>query len=199
MKTFLKLTLSVIIFSSLYLNVQAQGADTWSLDKAHTSVNFSINHFFSAVTGKFSQFDGTFNLNLDDLQNSKVDFTINVKSVNTGDDKRDKHLQTSDFFDAKQFPNITFTSTKFAKKGDKNYIVYGKLTIKDVTKDIELPFVFKGRMIHPMMKNVVILGLQSSIKIDRTQFGVGSGSWAATAIVGDEVDININMELNKKK
>jgi len=199
MKPFLKLSLSILFLIITLSKVQAQDADKWSLDKAHTSVNFSINHFFSAVTGKFSQFDGNFNLNLDNLQNSKVDFTINVKSVNTGDEKRDKHLQTSDFFDVKNFPNISFTSTRFVKQTEKDYIVYGKLTIKNITKDIALPFVVKGQMIHPMMKNMIILGLQSNIKIDRTQYGVGTGSWAATAIVGDQVDININMELNKKK
>ncbi len=199
MNHLLKSTLVTILVVIASISVKAQSIDAWKLDKSHTSVNFSVNHFFSAVTGKFSQFDGNFNLDLNDLQNSKADFTISVKSVNTGDEKRDKHLQTSDFFDAQKYPSITFVSTNFTKKSEKEYVVNGKLTIKDVTKEIAIPFIVKGQMVHPMMKNVIILGLQSNSKIDRTQYGVGTGSWAATAIVGDEVDVNINMELNKKK
>ena len=199
MNHLLKSTLVTILVVIASISVKAQSIDAWKLDKSHTSVNFSVNHFFSAVTGKFSQFDGNFNLDLNDLQNSKADFTISVKSVNTGDEKRDKHLQTSDFFDAQKYPSITFVSTNFTKKSEKEYVVNGKLTIKDVTKEIAIPFIIKGQMVHPMMKNVTILGLQSNSKIDRTQYGVGTGSWAATAIVGDEVDVNINMELNKKK
>ena len=178
---------------------QAQVATKWKIDKAHTSVNFSINHFFSAVTGKFSDFDGNLNFDQANLAGSKVDFTIAVKSVNTDDDKRDKHLQSEDFFDAKKFPNMTFQSSRFEKKSDKDYVVYGKMTIRDVTKEIALPFKVTGEMEHPMMKGTLILGLAANLKINRNEYGVGTGSWAATAIVGDEVSIQINMEVNRSK
>lgn len=177
----------------------AQNATMWKLDKSHTSVNFSINHFFSAVTGKFKTFDGNFNFDPTNLQGSKADFTIAVKSVNTDDSKRDKHLQSGDFFDAKAYPNMTFKSTKIEKKSEKEYLVHGKLTIKDKTKDVVLPMKVTGEMEHPMMKGTLILGLVIDATINRTDFGVGTGSWAATMVVGDEVRIHIPIELNRMK
>ncbi|MFN4233273.1 MAG: YceI family protein [Bacteroidia bacterium] len=185
------------VFGALTAN--AQEATKWKLDKSHTSVNFSINHFFSAVTGKFTSFDGDFYFDPNNLQGSKAEFTIAVKSVNTDDSKRDNHLQSADFFDAKKYPNMTFKSTKIESKSEKEYLVHGKLTIKDKTKDVVLPMKITGEMEHPMMKGTLILGLVIETTINRTEFGVGTGNWAATMVVGDEVKIHIPMELNRKK
>lgn len=197
--TIKKISFAVILTAFSVFAVNAQNATMWKVDKAHTSVNFSVNHFFSAVTGKFTNFDGNINFDPANLQGSSVNFTIPVKSVNTDDSKRDKHLQSADFFDAESYPNITFVSTRFEKKSDKDYVAYGKLTIRNVSKDIELPFKITGEMEHPMMKGTIILGLASTIKINRNDYGVGTGSWATTMVVGDNVDININMELNRMK
>jgi len=181
------------------VSIHAQDATMWKIDKAHTSVNFSVNHFFSVVTGKFTSFEGNINFDPANLQGSKVDFTVAVKSINTVDKKRDNHLQSPDFFNEKAFPNMTFKSTKLEKKSDNEYLVYGKLTIKDKTKDIVLPLKVTGEMEHPMMKGTIILGLASNLKINRNDYGVGTGDWAATMVVGDEVDVSINMELNRMK
>ncbi len=194
-----KIAFSVLITVLGVFSVNAQNATMWKLDKAHTSVNFSVNHFFSAVTGKFSSFEGNFNFDPANLQDSKADFTIQVKSVNTDDSKRDKHLQSGDFFDANTYPTMTFVSTKIEKKSEKEFLVYGRLTIKDKTKDIVLPLKVTGEIEHPVMKGTIILGLVSNLKINRNEYGVGTGDWAATLVVGDEVDITINMELNRKK
>lgn len=179
--------------------VKAQNATTWKLDKAHTSVNFSINHFFSSVTGKFKTFDGNFQFDTNNLIGSKADFTVSITSVDTDNEKRDEHLQSEDFFDAKAFPNMTFKSTKIEKKSEKEFLVHGKLTIRDKTKDVILPMKITGEMEHPMMKGTIILGLLIDATINRTEFGVGTGSWATTMIVGDEVRIHIPMELNRMK
>lgn len=179
--------------------VQAQDAPMWKVDKSHTFVNFSINHFFSAVNGKFTDFDGKFYLDFNNLKESKADFTIAVKSINTDNSKRDAHLQTVDFFDANTYPTMTFKSTKMEKKSDKQIIVYGKLTIRDKTHNIILPVDIKGQMEHPMMKGTLILGLATNLKINRNDYGVGTGDWVATMVVGNEVNISINMELNRKK
>lgn len=197
--TIKKIGFAVLLTVMGAFTVNAQNATMWKLDKSHTSVNFSVNHFFSAVTGKFSTFDGNYNFDPTNLNGSKADFTIAVKSVNTNDGKRDKHLQSADFFNAKAFPSMTFKSTKIEKKSEKEYLVYGKLTIKDKTKDIVLPFKITGEMEHPMMKGTIILGLTTNLKINRNDYGVGTGDWAATMVVGDEVDINIHMELNRMK
>lgn len=179
--------------------VEAQNAPMWKVDKSHTFVNFSINHFFSVLKGNFTDFDGNFYLDFNNLKKSKADFTIAVKSINTSDSKRDEHLQAADFFDAKTYPTMTFKSTKMEKKSDKQIIVYGKLTIKDKTHNIVLPVDIKGQMEHPMKKGTLMLGLSTKLKINRNDYGVGTGDWAATMAIGNEVSIDINMELNHKK
>ncbi|HAK12885.1 MAG TPA: polyisoprenoid-binding protein, partial [Chitinophagaceae bacterium] len=107
--------------------------------------------------------------------------------------------QSVDFFDAKSFPDMSFKSTKIEKRNDKEYLVHGKLTIKDKTKDVILPMKITGEIEHPMMKGTIILGLVIDTTINRTDFGVGTGSWAATMVVGDEVRIHIPIELNRMK
>ncbi|PCJ64986.1 MAG: polyisoprenoid-binding protein [Bacteroidetes bacterium] len=190
-------TLAVLIlFSSI--TAYAAVAHSWKIDKTHTGINFSINHFFSAVTGNFKEYSGTISFDPDNLEGSSVSFTIPVTSVNTSDAKRDKHLQSADFFNAKKFPNITFTSDKFLMK-DGKLNVLGDLTIRDVTKKVAFPIEIKGRMDHPFMKNSELLGIAINTKINRTSFGVGTGSWAATSVVGEDVLISINMELTRKK
>ena len=180
------------------LNVNAQDATMWKIDKSHTSVNFSINHFFSAVTGKFTDFDGNIYFDPNNLKGSKAEFTVSINSVNTDNGKRDKHIQSKDFFEAETFPKITFKSTKFEKKLDTEFLVHGKLTIKDKTKEVILPMKITGKMEHPMMKGTLILGVDIDITINRTDYGVGIGNWATTMVVGDKVKIHIPMELNRK-
>lgn len=181
------------------LSVNAQDATMWKIDKSHTSVNFAINHFFSSVPGKFTDFDGMIHFDPNNLKGSKADFSASINSINTDDAKRDKHLQSKDFFDAKTYPNMSFQSTKFEKKSDKEYLIHGKLTIKNKTKNVILPMKITGEMEHPMKKGTIILGVVIDTTLDRTQYGVGTGDWAATMVVGDEVRIHIPMELNRKK
>lgn len=188
-----------IAFSLIFgWNAQGQDATMWKVDKAHTSVNFGINHFFNEVKGKFTEFDGSFHFDPDDLKQSGFSFTIQVNSVDTDNEKRDKHLQSPDFFNAEQFPEIKFVSTKVESLSGNKYQATGKLTIKEVTKNVIIPFSVTGQMEHPMMKGTLILGLRIDTTLDRTDYGVGVGDWAATMVVGDEVRINIPMELNRK-
>ncbi len=193
-------TLFLALFISVFSGTDghAQDATKWKIDQAHTTVNFSVDHFFSAVLGQFQGFEGTFIFDSENLKGSSFAFTIDVTSVNTDSDKRDNHLQSKDFFNAKEYPEMTFTSTKIEKVSGDNYMASGKLTIRDVTKDVKLPFKITGEMQHPMMKGTTILGLEFKYTLDRTEYGVGTGDWAATAVVGDEVEITIPMELNHK-
>lgn len=197
LKTF-GLALFLTLASTFVLQAQIP-APMWKVDKAHTSVNFSINHFFSTVTGKFTDFDGNFLLDLNNPKESKVDFTISVSSIDTDNQKRDNHLNSPDFFDSKTYPTIVFKSTKIEKESDNKLLIYGNLTIKDKTHKIVLPFEIKGQMEHPMMKGMIILGLSTQLKLNRNDYGVGTGDWAATMVVGDEVAIDIHMELNQMK
>ncbi|ALM09348.1 hypothetical protein SB49_15490 [Sediminicola sp. YIK13] len=173
-------------------------AKSWELDQNHTSVNFGVKHFFNTVNGIFQKKEGTFHFDPKDLPNSKFTFKIPVASIDTNIEKRDKHLTSSDFFDAESFPYITFTSTKINHLSGNDYQVVGDLTIKDVTKSVSIPFKITGEMENPMMKGTTILGLAFETKLKRTDFGVGKGNWAMTMVVGDEVNVEINMELNRK-
>ncbi len=187
---------TTLVLALLTLSVHAQ---TWSIDYAHSSINFSINHFFTPVIGKFQRFTGALQFNPDQPENSKIEFTVAVASVNTDNAKRDNDLRSTNFFDEKKYPKMFFVSSRFEKKSDNQYIAYGKMTIRDVTKDIEIPFTLLGRGDHPMKQGMQIIGIKAEFKLARTKYGVGNGSWAATAIVGDEVSAIVVLEASAKK
>ncbi len=200
MKT--KITTLTIILGMAFLMpnlLQAQSENQWMVDKDHTSVNFDISHFFSTVNGNFKEFDGTFYFDPDNLNVSKFTFNIPVSSIYTNNEKRDNHLKSDDFFNAAKYPNIKFESTGFEKKSGNNYVVNGKLTIKETTKNISVPFEYKGEMDHPMMEGTKILGLAFETEIDRSDYNVGVGDWASDMVVGDTAEITIHMELNRKE
>jgi polyisoprenoid-binding protein YceI len=190
--------LMLVMFASNAF-VQGQDAKEWKVDKTHASVNFSINHFFSEVTGKFQDFDGAINFDKENLKASKAEFTIQIKSVDTDEADRDGHLQSADFFDAATYPTMKFVSSSFKKVDDSNYMIAGKMTIKDVTKAIELPMKITGMMDNPWSEGKVILGVKIETSINRTEYGIGTGSWAATAVVGDDVAVKVVMELDGAK
>ncbi len=197
--TFLTITLLGIF--SAFTPVQAPtptAAPTWTLDKVHSSVNFNIRHFFSDVAGSFDTFDGQVAFDPADLAGSSVTFSVDVASVDTKNDSRDGHLQSPDFFDAASHPKMTFKSTEIKKgKEEKVYDVTGQLTIRDVTKTVTIPVQFLGAMENPMKPSTYVGGFKTSFSLNRTEYQVGTGDWAATAVIGDEVDININLEVNR--
>lgn len=173
-------------------------APSWTVDKDHSSIGFEITHFFTPVKGSFNDFSGTLAFDPSDLGSSKVDFTVNITSVNTSNKKRDGHLQSKDFFNAKKWPTMKFTSTSIKKSGS-DYVAVGKLTIRDVTKDVEIPFKVLGVQDHPMKKGNLVTAIRSEFSLDRTKYGVGTGSWSATAVVGDNVDVTVLLEASRKK
>ena len=196
--TIKKITLSAFGILAFVLIAYASTIKSWQIDESHSSVNFTTTHFFTEVNGNFKEFNGTIQFDPDNLEESSATFSIPVSSVNTGNEKRDKHLLTEDFFDEKRFPKISFVSSKFVKKDDGTYAVLGELTIRDQTKTVGLPFRVTGKMEHPFIKNTEIMGISLKTRINRSNFKVGTGTWAETAVVGDEVLININMELMRR-
>lgn len=187
----LLLTVLAILF---FGNVHAQ---EWKLDESHSSIDFEIKHFFTPVKGSFDEFSGVLIFDPANLNSSKTEFTVQVASVNTKNDKRDKHLQSNDFFNANQWPTMKFASTRFEKKSGNEYLVHGKLTIRDKTRQVALPFTVLGIQDHPMKKNKQLIGIRSEFSLDRTDYGVGAGSWAANAVVGDEVNATVLFEAVK--
>ena len=199
-KTITLLFTMLFAFTGLAMNGVDNDEDIrsipWEIDSSHSAINFTISHFFTPVDGTFEDYDTTVMFNPDDLENSMIDVTIPVSSINTRNDRRDDHLQSEDFFNAEQWSNISFVSNSIESRGDNQFVAIGEMTIRDVTRDFELPFTLQGIMDHPMKENTTVAGIVADAKLMRTDFGVGVGDWAATAVVGDEVNIRLNLELN---
>lgn len=196
--------LTVFIFASAFTlqpsNIEADSAATsWKLDKSHTNIEFTIKHFFTPVTGSFNNYETDIRFDPNNLEESSIDVSIPISSIDTKNEKRDSHLNSEDFFNSEKWPNLRFVSNEIRKTGENKFVAVGNLTIRDVTKEIELPFELLGIMDHPMMENTKVAGISAFTTIKRTDFGVGVGDWAATMVVGDEVNINLDLELNSKK
>lgn len=170
-------------------------ATEWELDKAHSTIKFTITHFFTPVTGTFDDVDAVVNFDPENLEESRIDVTIPVESVNTRNERRDNHLRSEDFFNTSQWPNMRFVSSSIEQTGENEFVARGELTIRDVTREFDLPFQLLGVMDHPMRENTRVAGISANAELMRTDFGVGVGDWAATAVVGDRVNIELNLEL----
>jgi polyisoprenoid-binding protein YceI len=150
----------------------------------------------SNVKGSFDEFDAKITYDPENIENSSVDVSISVASIDTKNEKRDDHLRSNDFFDAENHPAITFKSKKIEKKGD-GYVAAGTLTIRGVSKEIELPFTLNGPVTNPWGQTV--MGIEIEYEIDRKEYGV---KWNKTMdngglVVGDEVKVEINLEVTK--
>lgn len=172
---------------------------TWSIDASHTEIGFKVRHLVvTNMSGKFNKFEGSIEAVNDDFSDSKISFTADVNSINTGDEGRDGHLKSDDFFNAEQFPTITFKSTSFKKVSGNDYKLIGDFTIRDVTKSIELTAEYGGIMVDPWGNTKS--GFEINGKISRKDFKL---KWnvmteAGGALVADEIKININAELLKQ-
>ncbi len=171
----------------------------WVIDKAHSAVSFEVRHFFTPVTGEFNDYEAEVKFDPENLQESSIDVLINVNSIDTKNEKRDNHLQSPDFFNAEKWPHITFISDDIEKTGENEFVAHGKLTIKDVEKDFDLPFTLLGMQDNPMRENTIVAGFTSTTKLSRNDYNVGTGNWASDAVVGDEVTITLNLEMNSTK
>jgi len=177
----------------------AQAADAYSLDRAHSSIDFAVKHLMLAkVTGGFSDFQSDIQFSAADLANSKFDFEIKVDSIDTRNVDRDKHLKAADFFDAPTYPMITFKTRKVESTGEGSYAVTGDLTMKAVTKEVVIPVVVTGPVLNPMAK-VNAIGIEADFKVNRQDYGV---NWNKTldnggVAVGNEVTVNVNIEAHQ--
>ncbi|HTY36082.1 MAG TPA: YceI family protein [Bacteroidota bacterium] len=170
----------------------------WNLDKAHSSIGFSIKHMvISDVTGNFKDYDVSFKSEKSDFTDATVDASIKVASINTDNDKRDAHLRTDDFFNAEKFPLITFKSTSFEKVGENKYKITGDLTIRDVTKKVTFDATYNGSIKAPW--GATIYSWKAVLSINRFDYGLkwNKAIEAGGLIAGDTVNITLNLELNK--
>jgi polyisoprenoid-binding protein YceI len=170
---------------------------TYQFDPAHTNIVFLVDHLgFSKMVGQFQAFDGTLNLDPDALEQGSVSVTIETESVDTDHQKRDDHLRSPDFFNATEFPTMTFQSTKVEVNGDNGARVHGNLTLLGVTKPVVLDSTFNGVGPHPspQMAGVTVAGFSGRTTIMRSDFGMTG----MVPNIGDEVEIWLEVEAHNK-
>lgn len=165
-------------------------ADSYTFDKVHTQIMFSVSHLgFSFSTGSFTGFDGGFTFDEAKPENSSVQVTIDTNSITLHDAKWEEHLKSEDFFNTAAHPLMTFKSTKVEKTGDKTGRVTGDLTLLGVTKPVTLDVIFNKAAVHPYSKQYVA-GFSASGTLNRSDFGMVYGLPG----IGDEVNITIEVE-----
>jgi len=188
-----------LFFCSLFISagvLRAQSA-TWTMDKAHSSVQFSVRHLVvSEVTGSFKDFVVTLASSKEDFSDAVVDGVIKVGSINTDNDRRDTHLKSDDFFNAEKFPEIRFKSVSFEKMADNKYKITGDLTIRDVTRRAVFDAVYGGtvkawgKSLAAWKATTTINRFDYNLKWDKT---IETGG----LIVGQDVTITLHFEFNK--
>ncbi len=171
----------------------------WSIDPTHSEVQFKVKHLvISTVTGTFKTFSGTVESENEDFSDAKINFEIAADSVDTNQEQRDGHLKSPDFFDVAKYPKITFASTGFKKvKGDQ-YKLTGNLTMKDVTKPVELDVEYGGSAADAYGNNKA--GFEVSGKVNRKEYGL---TWegiteAGAIVVAEDIRLAINIQLVKQ-
>lgn len=169
----------------------------WTIDPLHSEIGFKVKHLvISTVSGKFNSFDGTIESEKEDFTDAKIRFSADIDSISTGNEQRDGHLKSPDFFDAPTHPKLTFESTSFARKGD-DYVLEGNLTLRGVTKPITLNVEFGG--VQQDMYGRTVAGFEISGKIKRLEYGLqwNAVTEAGGVVVSDEVKLVANVEVVK--
>jgi len=167
----------------------------WKIDPAHSMIEFRVKHMmFTTVRGEFTSFQGTLDLDMEHPERSRVEGTVDVNSITTGDNDRDNHLRSADFFDVAHYPTMSFRSTRIEPKGDSEFKVFGDLTITNVTReiawDVKVANLGKDPWGNPR------LGFSADTKINRKDFGLTwnvaleSGGW----LVSDEIKVHAEIQ-----
>ncbi|MBK9319442.1 MAG: YceI family protein [Bacteroidetes bacterium] len=195
----MKKNILTLLFLATTAIASAQNT-TWNIDASHTNVKFTVTHLvISEVEGSFRAFDGKVTSTSPDFNNANIEFTVDVKSIDTDNEDRDKHLKSDDFFNAEKFPQMVFKSTSFKKTEGKNYVLTGDLTIRDVTKKVTFDVTYGGTVKDPWGNTKA--GFKAKSKINRKDYKLmwGAVTEAGGMVVSDEVEIAINLELSQAK
>ena len=166
-------------------------------DPAHSRIQFSVIHLtINDIVGNFDKANLIINADEKNFLNSKLNFEVDVNSINTHIEARDNHLRSADFFDVAKYPTMTFTSTSITKGKQKNYYnVHGNLTMHGITKPVSVVLVYRGSVVNQMNKKDTH-GYQVLATIKRSDFGVGPNF--PEAIISDQVRIKGDFELTEK-
>ncbi len=184
------------LFTVLLVSAGIQAQTTWTIDKVHSKIGFSVSHMVVSETeGVFKDYTATVISKSDDFNGAEVTFSAKVASIDTDNERRDNHLRSADFFDAEKYPEITFKGILVKEAG--KYKLKGDFTMKGVTKKVEFDVTYGGTI---NTGRGVKAGFKVNGVINRQDYGV---SWAnklasGEMVVGDEVTLNIKVELDKQ-
>lgn len=175
------------------------GPNTWQVDTNHTAAQFSVKHMLvSTVRGTLGKVTGTIDYDGKSVETIKADITIDVNGLNTGTENRDKDLRSDNFFDVAKYPTITFKSKRVEPAGQGKFRLIGDLTVHGVTKEVTLD----GEGPSPILKQPnggQKVGASASTRVNRRDFGLQySRMVEAAPVVGDEIQVQIDIEANKR-
>lgn len=200
MRFFLKMVLFTFfcILGPGVLLAAEKAAGQWDIDMEHSSVGFRVRHIVGYVPGVFSRFSGQVEYEAARPEKSQFYFLIDSSSVHTGVPARDDHLRSPDFLDVEKSPRMIFASRKVVPEEGGVLVVTGDLTIRDVTAEVRVPLQVLGIVPHPFtdkMPGTRVLGLHAAFSINRLDFHVGSEEWTRMGVMGETIDLTIDMEL----
>ena len=171
----------------------------WTIDKVHSNVKFTVTHLvISEVEGYFKIFEGSMEHSKPDFSDAKINFIVDINSINTDNENRDNHLKSDDFFNAAKFPQMKFESISFTPQGNNKYKLNGNLTIRDVTKPVTFDVTYGGTA---NMGNMVKAGFKAKTTINRFDYNLkwDKATESGGLVVGKDVEIVVNAELNQAK
>jgi polyisoprenoid-binding protein YceI len=168
-----KITILASVAAALMFSFTSVAQGAYTMDKAHSSVGFTITHLsISDIDGSFKTFDSKFTSSKEDFSDATFDFTADVNSINTDNEKRDGHLKSADFFDVAKFSTLTFKSKTVKKVAGNKYTIIGDMTMHGVTKTVSFEAMIRSG-VNPMSKKTVV-GVKVNGTVNRSMFGVGA-------------------------
>lgn len=181
------------------MTTQTIAKTKWNLDAAHSEIGFKVKHMMiTNVSGSFRKFDAKVETEDQDFATANIEFTAELQSVSTGNADRDNHLRSADFFDADNYPHLRFVSSRLEKTGDDTFVLYGDLTIRDVTRPVRLDVAFGGIGKDPWGNEKA--GFNVTGKINRTDFKLNWNAALETGgvLVGEEVKLHADVQVVKQ-
>ncbi|MCX6182235.1 MAG: YceI family protein [Bacteroidetes bacterium] len=171
---------------------------TFNIDPTHSEVQFKVKHLvITTVTGRFKKFEASMQSEKEDFSDAKISFSADVNSIDTNNEQRDGHLKSDDFFNAEKYPALTFTSKKFKKVTGNDYKLIGDLTIRNITKSVELNVEYSGTAVDPWGNTKV--GFEISGAVNRFDYELkwNTITEAGGAMVGADIKLALNIQLVK--
>jgi polyisoprenoid-binding protein YceI len=196
----MKILTAIIFTAALFIVSPLASASTWQIDPVHTNIQFSVRHMMiSNVKGVFHKFTGAFEIDDRDITKSRASSVIDVASIDTGIEKRDEDLRSANFFEVAKYPTMSFVSKKFQKVGPNRFRMTGDLTMHGITREVVLDMEGLETVVKDPWGSMR-RGVTMTTKINRKDFGLTYNKVLETGgvLVGDEVSINIEVEMVKK-